>query len=101
MSNKFDDPHPASSFERISKLVFDLEQELMMISNESAKVVALKDEMNHLKKLLSTVDKPQENLHHHLKATHSRLNDLLASLEGEALKDTPYLTELARILGFV
>ena len=60
MSNKFDDPHPASSFERISKLVFDLEQELMMISNESAKVVALKDEMNHLKKLLSTVDKPQE-----------------------------------------
>ena len=66
-----------------------------------AKVAALKDDINHVKKILTAPDTPEEKLQQHLKVTHSRLKDLLASLEGEALKDTPYLTELARILGFV
>jgi len=29
------------------------------------------------------------------------MGDLLADLEGEALKDTPYLVEFGRILGLV
>jgi hypothetical protein len=40
-------------------------------------------------------------LHQHLKGTHSRLADWIATVEGEALKDTPYLTEMARILGMI
>ena len=101
MSNESQNTLPTFSFERISKLVSDLEQELLLLSNETSKVAALKDEMTHIKKILASSDTTQENLKEHLKGTHSRLEDLLASLEGEALKDTPYLTELARIIGFV
>ena len=101
MSIENQPPHPAASLERVSALVSDLEQELSLVSIDSLKLKALKDEITTLKSTLQAVDMPSEGWQHQLKSTHSRLDDFIASIEGEALKDTPYLTEMARILGLV
>jgi hypothetical protein len=36
-----------------------------------------------------------------LKGTHNALDDLVASIEGEILRDTPYVAEMGRILGLM
>ena len=101
MSIEKQPPHPAASLERVSALVSDLEQELSLVSIDSLKLKALKDEITTLKSTLQAADMPSEGWQLQLKSTHSRLDDFIASIEGEALKDTPYLTEMARILGLV
>lgn len=94
-------PRPALSLERVSTLVSDLEQELSQVSIDSAKLKALRDEIDNLKSALAKSEAYPEGWHKQLTSTHSKLDDFVASLEGEALRDTPYLTELARILGLI
>ena len=101
MSHSSDGSSPAFSLERVSKLVSDLEQELSLAPSDSPKFEALKVEIDSLKHTLANPDQPTDGLQHHLKGTHSRLEDWIATVEGEALKDTPYLTELARIVGLI
>ena len=88
------------SLERIAKLVSDLEQELAAAPSDSPRVQALKAELAVLKRTLGG-HAASDNLHQQLHGTHGKLDDLVASVEGEVLKDTPYLTELGRILGLV
>ena len=90
-----------ASLERISTLVSDLEQELSTAPSDSPRVMALRDELVLLRQTLSASDGEAELLRRRLHGTHGKLDDLLASVEGEVLRDTPYLAELGRILGLV
>jgi hypothetical protein len=101
MSHSSDGSSPAFSLDRVSKLVSDLEQELALAPSDSPKFAALKTEIDSLKQTIAMPDQPTDGLHQHLKGTHSRLEDWIATVEGEALKDTPYLTEMARMLGMI
>ncbi len=101
MSEQSPSSADASSLERISRLVSDLEQELSTAPAGSPRVMALKDELALLRHTLSASDSEAEQLRRQLQGTHGKLGDLVASVEGEVLRDTPYLTELGRILGLV
>jgi hypothetical protein len=63
--------------------------------------MALREELVLLRRTLSASDGEAELLRRRLHGTHGKLDDLLASVEGEVLRDTPYLAELGRILGLV
>ena len=89
------------SLERIARLVSDLEQELAAAPANSPKVDALRAEIDVLKRTLASPDGATPELAEQLHGVRGRLNDVVASVEGEALKDTPYLVELGRILGLV
>ncbi len=89
------------SLERIARLVSDLEQELAAAPPGSPKVDALRAEIDVLKRTLASPDGTTPELTEQLHGVRSRLNDVVASVEGEALKDTPYLVEIGRILGLV
>ncbi len=89
------------SLERITKLVSDLEQELSGAPAGSPKVAALRAEIDALKRTLASSEQSGAELKEQLHGTHRNLDDLVASVEGEVLRDTPYLAELGRILGLV
>ena len=89
------------SLERIRKLVADLEQELDAAPADSPKVTELRSEIDMLKDTLASPDGASPGLEQQLHGVRSKLDDLVASVEGEVLKDTPYLTELGRILGLI
>ncbi len=89
------------SLERIAQLIFDLEQELNSAPPGSPKLEALREEIAVLKRTLEAPEGKSGDLAVQLGGIRSKLDDLLASVEGEALKDTPYLVELGRILGLV
>jgi len=89
------------SLERIRKLVADLEQELAAAPSDSPKVDELRTELAMLKGTLDSPEGAAPGLEQQLHGVRSKLDDVVASVEGEVLKDTPYLTELGRILGLV
>lgn len=89
------------SLDRIRKLVADLEQELDAAPADSPKVDELRAELDMLKETLSGPEGARPGLEQQLHGVRSKLDDVVASVEGEVLKDTPYLTELGRILGLV
>jgi uncharacterized coiled-coil DUF342 family protein len=98
------DPRPTSlpfSLERIQNLLSDLEQELASIPATSARVQALKAEIDALKQTLSSSTSDMPKVAEQLKGTHNALDDLVASIEGEILRDTPYVAEMGRILGLM
>lgn len=89
------------SLDRIRRLVADLEQELDAAPADSPKVDALRAELHRLKGTLSATDTGNPGLEQHLHGVRHKLDEVVASVEGEVLKDTPYLTELGRILGLI
>ena len=89
------------SLQRITQLVSDLEQELLAAPPGSAKLDALREEIEVLKRTLEQPEGSSGELSDHLQGVRSRLSEVLANVEGEALKDTPYLVEMGRILGLV
>lgn len=89
------------SLDRIKQLVSDLEQALSSLPGDSPRMQALQAELDTLRQLLNEENDASEQLTQQLRGTHGALGDLLASVEGEILRDTPYLTEMARILGLV
>lgn len=92
---------PAFSLDRIRHLVSDLEQELAAAPEDSPRVQALKTELQVLRQRLDDSDIALPGVGQQLKDTHGVLDDLMASVEGEILRDTPYLAEMGRILGLV
>ena len=94
-------PTPSFSLDRIQRLVSDLEQELAAAPENSSRVQALKTELEALKQSLNEADISSPRVTQQLKGTHSVLDDFMASVEGEILRDTPYLAEIGRILGLV
>ncbi len=92
--------HADFSLERISRLVSDLEQELAKAPTGSPRLHDLRNELDALKHTLSSTEHPDKTIKqlHDMRAS---LSEFAASVEGEILKDTPYLTELGRILGLM
>lgn len=89
------------SLERITQLVSDLEQELQTAPVGSAKLDSLREEIAVLKRTLEQPEGTSGELGDHLHGVRRRLSEVLTHVEGEALKDTPYLVEFGRILGLV
>lgn len=89
------------SLERITRLVSDLEQELAAAPPGSPKVDALRAELEDLKRTLASPDGNTPEIEERLHGVRSKLDDMIASVEGEVLRDTRYLTEIGRILGLV
>ncbi len=89
------------SLDRIARLVSDLEQELAAAPHASPKIEALRVEIDRIKHTLAGADGNAPELEQQLHGVRGKLNDVVASVEGEALRDTPYLVELGRILGLV
>ncbi len=89
------------SLERINRLVSDLEQELAAAPPGSPKIDALRAELDDLKRTLASPDGRTPELEERLHGVRGKLDDFIASVEGEVLRDTRYLTELGRILGLV
>ena len=89
------------SLERIQNLLSDIEQELASIPDTSSRVQTLKAEIELLKQTLSGSASDSPKVAQQLRGTRNALDDLVASIEGEILRDTPYVAELGRILGLV
>ncbi len=93
--------HQEFSLERISRLVADLEQELSKAPVETPKVQDLREEIDTLKHVLASPAGQEEQIGERLHAVRDALQDVTARIEGEVLRDTPYITEIGRILGMV
>ncbi len=89
------------SLERISRLVSDLEQELAGAPPGSPKIDALRAELGDLKRTLASPEGHTPELEQRLQGVRGHLDDFIASVEGEVLRDSRYLAELGRILGLM
>lgn len=93
--------HQEFSLERISRLVADLEQELAKAPGDVPHVQDLKEEIQTLKQVLASSDENEVRIDENLHAIRNALQNVTARVEGEVLKDTPYIAEIGRILGLV
>ncbi|WP_019142499.1 hypothetical protein [Noviherbaspirillum massiliense] len=87
------------NLERIHRLVHDLEQELAHTDIPQAD--DLRREINTLKQMLEGPDEQDPRVRQRLHGVHNTLQDVTATVEGEVLRDSPYIAELGRILGLV
>lgn len=85
------------SLERISRLIADLEQEVANADIPHAG--ELREEIATLKQLLANPG--DQEVRERLHTIRDTLQDMTAKVEGEVLRDTPYIAEIGRILGLV
>lgn len=93
--------HQEFSLERISRLVAELEQELSRAPADIPQVQDLKEEIQTLKHALASSEKKDDGISENLHAVREALQNMTARVEGEVLKDSPYIAEIGRILGMV
>lgn len=93
--------HAGFSLERISRLVSELEQELANAPSDLPNAQELREEIASLKTALASRHDEEGWIRERLHAVRSTLQNISAEVEGELLKDTPYITEIGRILGMV
>ncbi|HJV79535.1 hypothetical protein [Noviherbaspirillum sp.] len=93
--------HQDFSLERISRLIADLEQELAKAPVETPHVQDLREEIDTLKHVLASPDETDDRVGESLHAVRDALQNVTARIEGEVLKDSPYIAEIGRILGMV
>lgn len=93
--------HPEFSFERISRLVTALEQELANAPADLPNVKDLREEIETLKHVLASPENSDAKVDERLHAIRDALRDMSAKVEGEVLKDSQYIAEIGRILGLV
>lgn len=87
------------SLERIHRLIADLERELTRADIPQADDV--RKEIDTLKQMLASPDKKEGWIQERLHAIRDGLQNVTARVEGEVLKDSPYIAEIGRILGLV
>lgn len=87
------------SLERISRLIADLEQEVAHADVPHA--AELREEIATLKQILASPAGQEDLTREKLHTIRGTLQDMTAKVEGEVLRDTPYITEIGRILGLV
>lgn len=92
-------PSQDFSIERISRLIADLEAELDHADIPQAN--ALREEIDRLKQLLASPPREEGWMRERLHSLHNGLQDVTAKVEGEVLRDSPYIAEIGRILGLV
>jgi len=87
--------------DRVHRLIADIEQELAGIPEDSPGLQNMRNELEALKETLDAPGKRHEHIGGGLRSVRTRLQDMAAAMEGEVLKDTPYIAEIGRILGMV
>jgi hypothetical protein len=100
-SNASKSSSQALSHEQIQRLLSDLEQALTEVQADTPGFQALKATLDDLRRTLAQQQMDSEQMKQQLHNTHKILDDFIASIEGELLRDTPYLAEIGRIVGLV
>ncbi len=93
--------HPEFSLERISRLVSDLEQELANAPPDIPNMRELREEIKTLKHVLVSPEEKDSGIEERLQEIRGAFRDMTARVEGEVLKDSPYIAEIGRILGMI
>jgi len=86
---------------RLKQILVELEQALQDIPADSAHAQTLKNDFAALKNHLDTPEVEAGVLREHIGKTRNSAQDLMDSVEGAILKDSPYVAELGRILGMI
>lgn len=89
------------SLERIDRLIADLERELANAPENTPNLQDLRGEIDTLKHVLKSSREKQGSIEEGLHSIRLRLQNMTATIEGEVLKDSPYIVEIGRILGMV
>lgn len=94
--------HPHEfDLERFSQLISDLERDLANAPQDIPHLQELRSELGEFQRTLASGKTEQGPLREHLHAIREALQRMTATVEGEVLLDTPYITEAGRILGLV
>ncbi|MDB5726935.1 MAG: hypothetical protein JWQ00_140 [Noviherbaspirillum sp.] len=90
---------PQLDLERIDRLLAKLELELQKTGADTPTAQELKMEMETLRAMIESAQAGNgvtTEKHHSIRASFQNMTD---RLEGEVLKDAPYIAEIGRILG--
>lgn len=82
-----------------AKLVADLEKDLLKLSAGSADLQTVRNEVEALRRILHSTGKKDSGLRAGLHAVRLALQRAIETVEGEAIRDWPYIAEIGRILG--
>lgn len=94
-------PPQGFDLERINRLVSNLEQELANAPEDTPRLQDLQEEIETLKNVLKSPKAKEGWIAEGLHDLRAALQDTAARVEGEVLKDSPYIAEIGRILGLV
>jgi len=86
---------------RLKQILAELEQALQNIPPESPQAITLQQDFLVLKGHLEQPEVHSSVLHEQIDKTRDSASDLLQSVEGAILKESPYLAEIGRILGMI
>jgi hypothetical protein len=86
---------------RLKQILAELELELQNIPVDSPEARTLKNDFAVLKGHLNTPEVEAGVLREHIGKTQNSAMNLMDSVEGAILKDSPYVAELGRILGMI
>ena len=86
---------------RLKNILAELEQALQNIPPETPQAAALKQDFLLLKSHLEQTEVHSSVLHEQIDKTRNSAHELLQSVEGAILKESPYITEIGRILGMI
>jgi len=86
---------------RLMQIVSDLEQELQKVPATPELAQKLSDDFARLKSHLNETPPASAPAEEHQNKIRSSTRELIDSLEGAVLKDSPYVAELGRILGMI
>jgi hypothetical protein len=87
--------------DRVHQLIAEIEQELAGMPENSPGLEHVRSELAALRDALDAPEEKHEQIGGGLQSVRTRLQDMAAAMEGEVLKDTPYIAEIGRILGMV
>lgn len=93
--------HQGFDLERINRLISDLEKELVNAPENIPNLQDLREEIETLKNVLNSPKTKEGWIKEGLHAIRAALQDMAATVEGEVLRDSPYIAEIGRILGLV
>lgn len=93
--------HADAPHARLKQLLAEFEAELHNIPAGSAEADTLRADVAALKQHLEASDVPDDLMREHLGKTRNSVQNLMDSMEGAILRDSPYLAELGRILGMM
>ena len=86
---------------RLKHILAELEQALQDIPADSPQAALVRKDFALLKSHLDSPEVEAAVLREHIGKTRNSAQDLMDSVEGAILKDSPYVAELGRILGMI
>lgn len=86
---------------RLTHILAELEAALQNIPADTPHAASLKRDFAALKQHLQSPEVEAGVLRDHIGKTRNSAQELMDTVEGEILKDSPYVAELGRILGMI